>query len=184
MFGGRPHSTWIWTLLYRPTPENMDSISSSHTFEMCEFFTGQMFTFFSIQISINIVGNDDNGSVDQSQTCSKNSALAQASVGLSILLGFSSQLCFASRILKFRLLEQTKFCQNISKPVYGWKESSVKEIPAHAPHVAVHQCGGQRGRPEQSWRLFFPFNLEPGKLGQQVRLFFVKPKKECARSLD
>ena len=105
--------------------------------------------FFSIQISIYIVSHDDNGSVGQSQTCSKNSALAQASVGLSILLGFSSQLCFASRILKFRLLEQTKLCQNISKPVYGWKESSVKEIPAHAPHVAVHQCGGQRGRPEQ-----------------------------------
>ena len=32
-------------------------------------------------------------------TCRRNSALAQASVGLSILLGLSSQLCLASRIL-------------------------------------------------------------------------------------
>ena len=34
-----------------------------------------------------------------SVTWSRNSALAQASVGLSILLGFSSQLCLDSRIL-------------------------------------------------------------------------------------
>ena len=116
MCGDRPRSTWISILLYRPTPEDMDSVISSNSynissigmFKMYEFFVGQLFVFFPIQISINIESNDGNDSIGQSQTCSKNSALAQASVGLSILLGFSSQLCFASRILRLSLYRNKK----------------------------------------------------------------------------
>ena len=87
---------------------NSYNISSIGMFKMYEFFAGQLFAFSSIQISINIESNDGNDSVGQSQTCSKNSALAQASVGLSILLGFSSQLCFASRILRLSLYRNKK----------------------------------------------------------------------------
>ena len=106
--------------------------------------------------------------------------MAQASVGLSILLGLSSQLCFASKILhKLKIgnpdyLKARHISEHFS-PMNSWKESGVQEIPTDTPHISVHESGGERGSAEQGGRLLLSLNLQPGELGQEIRLFFVKP---------
>ena len=51
----------------------------------------------------------------------------------------------------------------------------MQEIPTDTPHISVHESGGERGGAEQGGRLLLSLNLQPGELGQEIRLFFVKP---------
>ena len=174
MCGDRPRSTWISILWYRPTPENMDSVISSNSynissigmFKMYEFFAGQLFAFSSIQISINIESNDGNGSVGQSQTCSKNSALAQASVGLSILLGFSSQLCFASRILRLSLYRNKKTIMPEYFQTCGWLEREQCEGNPRTRSSCSHPSVWWSKRPPwTTLTSLLPFQSRAGKVG-------------------